>query len=133
MTLGIPSFRLEKNVVNAEIDAIKDLGVTFKTGVEVGKDVTIEGLRKEGYQAFYVAIGAQGGRKLGVPNEDAVGVLSGVDFLRGVNLGKGQKLSGKVALMGAGNVAIDVARTALRYGAESVDLYCLESRDIMLT
>jgi NADPH-dependent glutamate synthase beta subunit-like oxidoreductase/Fe-S-cluster-containing hydrogenase component 2 len=131
LTLGIPSFRLEKNVVNAEIDAIKDLGVTFKTGVEVGKDVTIADLRKQGYEAFYVAIGAQGGRKLGVPNEDAKGVLSGVDFLRGVNLGKGQKLSGHVALMGAGNVAIDVARTALRYGAESVDLYCLESRDIM--
>ena len=131
LTLGIPSFRLEKNVVEAEIEAIKDMGVEFKTGVEVGKDVTIADLRKQGYQAFYVAIGAQGGRKLGVPGEDADGVISGVDFLRSVNLGKGQKLHGKVALMGAGNVAIDVARTAIRYGAESVDLYCLESRDIM--
>jgi len=131
LTLGIPSFRLEKNVVEAEIEAIKDMGVEFKTGVEVGKDVTIADLRKQGYQAFYVAIGAQGGRKLGVPGEDAEGVISGVDFLRGVNLGKGQKLHGKVTLMGAGNVAIDVARTAIRYGAESVDLYCLESRDIM--
>jgi NADPH-dependent glutamate synthase beta subunit-like oxidoreductase/formate hydrogenlyase subunit 6/NADH:ubiquinone oxidoreductase subunit I len=131
LTLGIPSFRLEKDVVNAEIDAIKDLGVEFKTGVEVGKDVTIADLRKQGYQAFYVAIGAQGGRKLGVPNEDAEGVISGVDFLRAVNLGKGQKLHGHVALMGAGNVAIDVARTAIRCGAESVDLYCLESREIM--
>jgi NADPH-dependent glutamate synthase beta subunit-like oxidoreductase/NAD-dependent dihydropyrimidine dehydrogenase PreA subunit len=131
LTLGIPSFRLEKDVVEAEIDAIKDMGVEFKTGVEVGKDVTIAELRKQGYQAFYIAIGAQGGRKLGVPGEEAEGVISGVDFLRGVNLGKGQKLSGHVALMGAGNVAIDVARTAIRFGAESVDLYCLESRDIM--
>jgi hypothetical protein len=97
----------------------KTMGVEFKTGVEVGKDVTIADLRKQGYEAFYVAIGAQGGRKLGVPGEDAEGVISGVDFLRGVNLGKGQKLHGKVVLMGAGNVAIDVARTAIRYGAES--------------
>jgi NADPH-dependent glutamate synthase beta subunit-like oxidoreductase len=74
LTLGIPSFRLEKNVVEAEIDVIKDMGVEFKTGVEVGKDVTIADLRKQGYEAFYVAIGAQGGRKLGVPNEDAEGV-----------------------------------------------------------
>jgi NADPH-dependent glutamate synthase beta subunit-like oxidoreductase/Fe-S-cluster-containing hydrogenase component 2 len=131
LTLGIPSFRLEKNVVQAEIDCIKAMGVEFKTGVEVGKDVTIDDLRKQGYEAFYVAIGAQGGRKLGVPNEDAKGVLSGVDFLRGVNLGSEPKLHGKVVLMGGGNVAIDVARTAKRWGADSVDLYCLESRDIM--
>lgn len=131
LTLGIPSFRLEKNVVEAEIAVIQAMGVEFKMGVEVGKDITIADLRKEGYQAFYLAIGAQGGRKLGVANEDAEGVLSGVDFLRGVNLGKGQKLHGKVALMGAGNVAIDVARTAVRFGAESVELYCLESREIM--
>jgi NADPH-dependent glutamate synthase beta subunit-like oxidoreductase len=107
------------------------MGVEFKTGVEVGKDVTIADLRKQGYEAFYLAIGAQGGRKLGVPGEDAEGVISGVDFLRGVNLGKGEKLHGKSRFMGAGNVAIDVARTAVRFGAKSVDLYCLESRDIM--
>jgi NADPH-dependent glutamate synthase beta subunit-like oxidoreductase/Fe-S-cluster-containing hydrogenase component 2 len=131
LTLGIPSFRLEKNVVQAEIDAIKDMGVKFKTGVEVGKDVTIKELKKEGFQAFYIAIGAQGGRKLGVEGEDAKGVLSGIDFLRGVNMGKEAKLSGKVLIMGGGNVAIDVARTAVRWGAKSVDLYCLESREIM--
>jgi NADPH-dependent glutamate synthase beta subunit-like oxidoreductase/NAD-dependent dihydropyrimidine dehydrogenase PreA subunit len=131
LTLGIPSFRLQKDVIEGEIECLKMLGVEFKTGVEVGKDVTIADLRKQGYKAFYVAIGAQGGRKLGVPNEDAAGVISGVDFLRGVNLGTAPKLSGKVLLMGGGNVAIDVARTAKRWGAESVDLYCLESRDIM--
>jgi NADPH-dependent glutamate synthase beta subunit-like oxidoreductase/formate hydrogenlyase subunit 6/NADH:ubiquinone oxidoreductase subunit I len=131
LTLGIPSFRLQKDVVNAEIDVLKDLGVVFQTGVEVGKDKTIAELRKEGFEAFYVAIGAQGGRKLGVPNEDAEGIISGVDFLRQVNLGKGQKLHGHVIVMGSGNVAIDVARTAVRYGAEKVEIYCLESRDLM--
>jgi NADPH-dependent glutamate synthase beta subunit-like oxidoreductase/Fe-S-cluster-containing hydrogenase component 2 len=131
LTLGIPSFRLEKDVVEAEIAVIKAMGVEFKTGVEVGKDVTIADLKKQGYEAFYVAIGAQGGRKLGVPGEEADGVISGVDFLRQVNLGKAAKLHGKVIVMGSGNVAIDVARTAVRYGAESVEIYCLESRDIM--
>lgn len=131
LTLGIPSFRLEKDVVEAEIDVIKDMGVEFKMGVEVGKDVTIEELKKQGYEAFYIAIGAQGGRKLGVPNEEGENILSGIDFLRDVNLGKQGKLSGHVAIMGGGNVAIDVARTALRMGASKVDLYCLETRDIM--
>lgn len=84
---GIPAFRLEKDVVEAEIDVIKEMGVTFKTGVEVGKDITIEELRKEGYKAFYIAIGCQGGREVGVPGEDAEGVITGVDFLRKVNSG----------------------------------------------
>ncbi|MCI2069315.1 MAG: FAD-dependent oxidoreductase [Bacilli bacterium] len=131
LTMGIPSFRLSKEVVNAEIDVLKDLGVEFKTGIEVGKDVTIEQLRKEGYEAFYVAIGAQGGRKLMVPGEEAEGVISGIDFLREVNLGKAKKLKGHVVLMGGGNVAIDVARTAVRWGGEKVDLYCLETPEIM--
>ncbi|MCI2111118.1 MAG: FAD-dependent oxidoreductase [Bacilli bacterium] len=131
LTLGIPSFRLEKDVVNAEIDVIKDMGVEFKTGVEVGKDVTIPGLKKDGFVAIYVAIGAQGGRKLGVEGEDAKGIVSGIDFLRSVNLGKGERLHGKVIVMGSGNVAIDVARTAVRSGAKTVEIYCLESRDAM--
>jgi NADPH-dependent glutamate synthase beta subunit-like oxidoreductase/formate hydrogenlyase subunit 6/NADH:ubiquinone oxidoreductase subunit I len=131
LTLGIPSFRLEKNVVEAEIDVIKDMGVKFVTGVEVGKDITLAQLRKEGFEAFYVAIGAQGGRKLMVPGEDSKGVISGVDFLKEVNLGTAKKLSGDVVIMGGGNVAIDVARTAIRYGAKKVSLYCLETRDIM--
>ena len=131
LTLGIPSFRLEKDVVEAEIDVLRQMGVTFRTGVEVGKDVTLDALRKEGFQAFYLAIGAQGGRKIGVPGEDADGVVAGVDFLRGVNLGTGMKLAGKVVVVGGGNVAIDVARTALRVGAASVTMACLESRDSM--
>ena len=131
MTLGIPSFRLEKDVVNAEIEIIKEMGVKFKTGCEVGKDVTIPELRKQGYQGFFVAIGAQLSRKLGLEGEDHPEILGGIDFLRDVNLGKGKKLSGKVVVIGGGNVAMDVARTALRQGAEKVDLYCLESRDEM--
>lgn len=131
LTLGIPAFRLEKNVVEAEIDVLRELGVEFKTGVEVGKDVTIEALRKEGYEAFYLAIGAQGGRKIGVPGEDAEGVMLGVDFVREVNLGENQKLEGNVVVIGGGNVAIDVARNAVRVGASKVDMFCLESRETM--
>jgi len=131
MTLGIPAFRLQKDVVDAEISVLKDLGVKFKTGVEVGKDVTIPELRKEGYNGFYIAIGAQDSRKLGIEGEDNEGIYGGVTFLREVNLGKGAKLSGKVVVVGGGNVAMDVARTALRQGAKEVDLYCLESREEM--
>ncbi len=131
LTLGIPSFRLEKEVVEAEIDVLRELGVEFRTGVEVGKDVTLDALRKDGYKAFYVAIGAQGGRTLGIEGEDAQGVVAGVDFLRDVNLGKGTKLSGKTVVIGGGNVAIDVARTAIRTGSEAVSMFCLEQRDEM--
>ena len=131
LTLGIPSFRLEKNVVEAEIEVLRELGVEFKTGVEVGKDVTLPELRKQGYEAFYLAIGAQGGRSLGVEGEDAEGVITGVEFLRDVNLGREVKLSGKAVVIGGGNVAIDVARTAARTGADNVALYCLENRKEM--
>lgn len=127
MTLGIPSFRLEKGVVDAEIDILKDMGVEFKTGIEVGKDVTLDELRKQGYKGFYLAIGAQGGRMLGIEGEDAKGVIAGVEFLKNVNLGKSKKLSGNVVVIGGGNVAIDVSRTAIREGAAAVNQYCLES------
>lgn len=131
LTLGIPSFRLEKKVVNAEIDILKEMGVEFRTGVEVGKDISLKELRTEGFQAFYLAIGAQAGRKLGIEGEDAEGVMTGVDFLRAVNLGEDLKLSGNVIVIGGGNVAIDVARTATRVGAAKVDMYCLEKREEM--
>ena len=136
LTLGIPSFRLEKDVIDAEISVLEELGVQFKTGVEVGKDTTIQRLRDEGYLGFYLAIGAQGGRRLGVAGEDAGGVISGVDFLRGVNLGETPSLDGNVIVVGGGNVAVDVARTAARcvrpsMGSSGVAMYCLESRDEM--
>lgn len=131
MTMGIPSFRLEKEVVDAEIDVLRALGVQFRMGVEVGKDVTIAGLREEGYKGFYIAIGAQGSRKLGVEGEDAAEVLSGIDFLRAVGLKTAQPLHGKVVVIGGGNVAVDVARTAARMGADTVSMYCLESEKEM--
>ncbi|MFA6867293.1 MAG: FAD-dependent oxidoreductase [Clostridia bacterium] len=131
LTLGIPAFRLEKNVIQAEIDVLRELGVEFKTGIEVGNDITLSELRKEGFEGFYLAIGAQGGRKLGFEGEDAEGVIAGVDFLRNVALDKADKLSGNVVVIGGGNVAIDVARTATRTGAKTVNMYCLESRKEM--
>jgi NADPH-dependent glutamate synthase beta subunit-like oxidoreductase/ferredoxin len=131
LTLGIPSFRLEKDVIDAEIQILRELGVEFRTGVEVGKDVTLEDLRKQGYKGFYLAIGAQSGRKLNIEGENADGVISGVDFLRKVNLGEDARLSGKAIIIGGGNVAMDVARTAVRENAERVDLFCLESASEM--
>lgn len=129
---GIPSFRLEKSVIDAEIDVLREMGVEFKCGVEVGKDVTIAELRAQGYQAFYIAIGAQGGRKTGVPGEDAEGVLTGVEFLHTANTTENPRLlSGRTVVVGGGNVAVDVARTALRSGSGEVSMCCLESRDIM--
>lgn len=129
---GIPSFRLEKNVIEAEIDVLRQMGVEFKLGVEVGKDVTIQQLRDQGYKAFYVAIGAQGGRKTGVPGEDAEGVITGVEFLRKANITEdAHALSGNTVVIGGGNVAIDVSRMALRSGSAKVSQFCLESRDIM--
>lgn len=131
LTLGIPNFRLQKDVVNAEIDILRTIGVEFKTGVEVGKDISLADLRNQGYKAFYVAIGAQSGRKLNIEGEDAQNVISGVDFLKSVSLNQAPKLQGKVIVIGGGNVAIDVARTAVRLDASSVNLYCLESREAM--
>lgn len=131
LTLGIPSFRLEKDVINAEIEILNDLGVEFRSGVDVGKDITLSELRSQGYRGFYLAVGAQAGRKIGIEGEDAEGVLSGVDFMRRVNLGEKTALSGKVVVIGGGNVAIDVARTATRVGSDSVELFCLESRSEM--
>ena len=126
---AIPSFRLEKDVVEAEIDVLRQLGVEFRCGVEVGKDVTIAQLRQEGYKGFYVAVGLQSGGRLPVPGGDAENVISGVDFMRDVNLRDKKSLSGRVVVIGGGNIAADVARTAVRCGAENVSLYCLEGYD----
>ena len=132
LTLGIPSYRLEKDVLEAEIDVIREMGVTFETGVEIGKDLTIQSLRDRGFNAFYIAIGAQTGRKLGVEGEDSNAVISGVDFLRDVNLDTETGVRGKVVVIGGGNVAIDVARSAARLNAvNQTELFCLESRETM--
>ena len=128
---GIPSFRLEKDVVEAEIDILRELGVELRCGVEVGKDVTIDQLRAEGYQGFYVAVGLQSGGKLNIPGGEAQGVQAGIDFMRRVNSGLCSKMTGRVVVIGGGNIGADVARTALRCGADSVDLYCLEAYEDM--
>ena len=128
---GIPNFRLEKEVLEKEIGIIKEMGAEIRCGVEVGRDVTLDELRKQGYKAFFIAIGLQGGRLAGVPGEDAEGVKSGVAFLKDVNLGKTTALEGDVVVVGGGNVAADVARTALRCTKGKVTMLCLESRDEM--
>ncbi len=131
MVYGIPSFKLEKDVVAAEIDIIREMGVDIQCGVEVGKDITIDELRKMGYKAFYIAIGCQGGRKTGVPGEDAEGVVTAVDFLREVGAKESYDIEGDVVVIGGGNVAVDVSRSAVRCGAPKVSQFSLETRDIM--
>ncbi len=131
LTYGIPSYKLEKDVIAAEVDILRQMGVDIRCGVEVGKDVTMDSLRKEGYKAFYIAIGCQGGKLAGIPGEDAQGVTTAVDFLRNAGSGEPYTVKGRAVVVGGGNVAIDVARTSGRCGAETVAMYCLETRDIM--
>ncbi len=131
LTYGIPSYKLEKDVIDAEIDVMRQMGVEIRTGVEVGKDITIADLKKDGYKAFYVAIGCQDGRLPGIPGQDAKGTTTAVAFLKEANTGK-VKLDGKeVVVVGGGNVAIDAARVAKRSGASKVTMLCLETEDIM--
>lgn len=131
LVYGIPSFKLEKDVVEAEIDVMRQMGVEIKCGIEVGKDITLEELRKQGYKAFYLAIGCQGGRKANIQGEDAEGVMTAVDFLRTVGDNQNYPVEGRAVVVGGGNVAIDVARTASRCGASEVSMFCLEGREIM--
>ncbi len=127
---GIPSFRLEKPVLDAEIDVLKELGVVFRCGVEVGRDVTIQQLREQGYDAFYLGVGAQKSASLGIPGEELQGVWGGIDFLREVNAGARPALGQKVVVVGGGNVAMDVARTAVRLGAEVTVAYRRKESDM---
>ncbi len=131
LVYGIPSFKLEKDVVAAEIDVLKAMGVEIKCGIEVGKDISLDELRSQGFKAFYIAIGCQGSRKAGVPGEDAPNVISAVDFLKSVADNHNYKVSGKTVVIGGGNVAIDVSRTADRCGSSQVLQFCLEQRNEM--
>ena len=130
MTYGIPSYKLEKDVIESEIDILRELGVEFKTGCEVGKDITIEELKKQGYKAFYVAIGCQGGKRPGVANDNAKGTDIAVSYLREA-LDKQVPFNGDVIVVGGGNVAVDCARTAHRLNAKSVKMFALEDRNHM--
>ena len=131
MTYGIPAYKLAKDVVAAEIDVMREMGVEIRCGVEVGKDVTLDELREQGFVAFYVAIGCQGGRRAGVPGEDAAGVLTAVDFLRRALDDPNHEVAGTTVVIGGGNVAIDAARVSVRCGSPKVSMYCLEQLDQM--
>ena len=131
LTYGIPAFRLEKEVIDSEIEVIRALGVDFVMNTEVGKDITIPELREQGYKAFYIAIGAQKGSSLNLENDNLANIYNGVDYLNLANRNLETNTKGRVIVVGGGNVAIDVARTAVRLGAESVDMYCLESAEEM--
>ena len=128
---GIPSYKLEKDLLAAEIDVIKEMGVEIRCGVEVGKDITIEELRKQGYKGFYAAIGCQKGRKPGIKNEDAKGVYTAVDFLKEAGSREEFAFKGNVVVVGGGNVAIDAARVSARCTANKISMFCLEPRDKM--
>ena len=138
---GIPSYKLDKAVIKAEIDIMREIGVEIRTGVEVGKDITIQQLREQGYKGFYVAIGCQGGKLPGITGEKLVGTTTAIEFLHNCNCGiptvetrhgtSLQTTNRKVIVVGGGNVAIDAARVAMRGGAESVTMLSLETEDIM--
>lgn len=123
---GIPSYKLEKDVIEAEIDVMREMGVEIKTGVEVGKDITLDELRAQGYKAFYIAIGCSAGRRPGVPNDDAEGTMTAIEYLKEANTGN-TNYAGRVVVVGGGNVAIDAARVSARSGAAMVTQLCLES------
>ena len=128
---GIPSYKLEKDLLAAEIDVIRQLGVEIRCGVEVGKDVTIEDLREQGYKGFYAAIGCQRGRKPGISGENAEGAYAAVDFLREAGAKESFALEGDVVVVGGGNVAIDAARISSRCTDEKISMFCLETREKM--
>ena len=144
---GIPSYKLDKEVIKAEIDIMREIGVEIKCGIEVGKDITIADLRKQGYKGFYVAIGCQGGRLPGIPGEDLEGCTTAIDFLHNANCGQLTAntqsptqshqhavincVGKRVVVVGGGNVAIDAARVAKRSGASEVTMLSLETEDIM--
>jgi heterodisulfide reductase subunit A-like polyferredoxin len=131
MRYGIPEYRLPRDILAGEIKVVQDMGAEIKCGVTFGKDITLDSLKQDGYSAVFLAIGLHNGRKLGIENEDTKGVLQGVDFLRDAAMGKKVEIGREVVVVGGGNVAIDVAQTAKRLGADNVTLICLERREEM--
>lgn len=128
LTYGIPGYKLEKDVIAAEIEVIKALGTEIRCGIEVGRDITLQELKEQGYKAFYIAIGCQGGKRPGVKNDTAPGTEIAVEYLRRSYEHRDERFEGKVIVVGGGNVAVDCARSARRLGASDVAMYCLESR-----
>ncbi len=120
LSVGIPAYRLPRYIINAEFDALKSCGVKIVNGIQIGVDKTMDDLHKDGFAAVFLSPGAHSSRKLGIEGENLKGVMHGVDYLRDVNMGKDIKLGKDVVVVGGGNVAIDVARTALRTGSDKV-------------
>lgn len=131
LTYGIPEFRLPRDIMNAEIDVVRKLGVEIKTGVTIGRDISFEDLKKQGFEAFFIAVGTQKSIKLGVSGEELTGVFAGGDFLKQANMGTVSGMGKRVAVIGGGNVAMDSARMALRLGAEEVRILYRRSRQEM--
>jgi NADPH-dependent glutamate synthase beta subunit-like oxidoreductase len=121
----VPVFRLPEEVVDAQIEFYRKMGIGFRAGVQAGVDVTIDDLRKEGFDAVVAATGAARPVGLSVPGSDAGGIISAMEFLRGAKSAAGE-VSGAVAVVGGGSVALDAARTAVRLGADPVHVICLE-------
>jgi heterodisulfide reductase subunit A2 len=131
LTVGIPDYRLPRETIDAEIDNIRSMGIAFRTGVEFGQDITVDDLEGEGYQAVFLSTGLHVSRGLGIEGEDLDGIMGGVDLLRKAGLKEDVKVGQRVVVIGGGNVAIDVARTAVRLGAAQVEMVCLEARHEM--
>lgn len=130
LSYGIPSYKLEKDVIEAEIDIIREMGVEIRTGVEVGRDVTLQALRNQGYKAFYIAIGCGAGRRPGVDGDEAEGTMTAIEYLHEANTGN-TSFTGRVVVVGGGNVAIDASRVSIRSGAAAVTMFSLESEKEM--
>jgi heterodisulfide reductase subunit A2 len=128
LAVGIPDYRLPRDILEAEIRNLLDMGVTLKTGMIFGRDVTFDSLQKEGYNAFFIATGLHQSLSMGIEGEDLEGVMGGVDLLRKVSLNKDVPLGERVVIIGGGNVAVDAARTCLRLGAGEVTLLYRRSR-----
>lgn len=128
---GIPEYRLPKDILDKEINWIANLGVEVKTGKSLGKDITLDSLFEQGHKAIFVGLGAQVGKSMRVENEDVDGILSGVEFLKQVEMKTNPEIKGKVVVVGGGNTAIDAARTSLRLGVDEVVLLYRRTRKEM--
>ncbi|MDX9714935.1 MAG: FAD-dependent oxidoreductase [Dissulfurispiraceae bacterium] len=132
LALSIPAYRLPKDIVQKEIDAILSHDIELKTGLALGRDFSIDDLKVQGYKAVFIAVGTHRGVKLRFEGQETTeGVLDSLDFLRRVNLGESVDIGKKVVVLGGGNVAVDVALTAARLGAEEIRIVCLEKCDEM--
>ncbi len=129
--VGIPAFRLPREIIKAEFDTLRSCGVEIQSSITIGKDRTLEDIRNEGFESVFVGIGTHKSRKLNIPGEDLKGVMHGVDYLREVNLGSKMELGDRVVVVGGGNVAIDVARTAIRMGSKDVFILYRRTRKEM--